>query len=91
MNSRDPGSIAALVLAALVLFPYLAMGLAVSGISGPGMMGRWGFGLVISWLLLVVGVALIILAFNPEEPRSGERQEILRARRPKGDTKKKAG
>jgi hypothetical protein len=43
MNSRDVGLIAAIVLGVLVLFPYLAMGLGVWG-SGPGMMGRWGYG-----------------------------------------------
>jgi uncharacterized membrane protein len=42
-------------------------------------------------LLLIVGGALIVLAFTPKEPQSSECVEILKARLGKGEITKKAG
>ncbi len=99
MNSRDLWIVAAIILGALVLLPVLGMslwggwGMMGPGMMGPGMMGRWGYGPgggfgLLTFLLLVAGVVLIVLAFARKEPKSSEPLEILKARLAKGEVTK---
>ncbi len=94
MNSRDLWIVAAIILGALVLLPVLGMSLWGGwGMMGPGMMGRWGYGPgggfgLLTFLLLVAGVVLIVLAFTRKEPKGSEPLEILKARLAKGEVTK---
>jgi len=99
MSSRDLGIVVLVVLGALVLLPVLGMalgggwGMMGPGMMGPGMMGRWGYGPgagvgVLTFLLLVAGVVLVVLAFTRKEGRPADAVEILKTRLAKGEITK---
>ena len=95
MNSRDLGLVAVIILAVLVLFPILGMGLGGGwGMMGPGMMGGrgmmgYGFGFhPLAFLLLIAGIVLVVLAFTRKEGRPADTLEILKTRLAKGEITK---
>ncbi len=95
MNSRDLGIVALIILGVLVLLPVLGMGMGGGwGMMGPSMMGGrgmmgYGFGLgPLAFLLLVVGVVLVVLAFTRRDGKSDDTLPILRARLARGEITK---
>ncbi len=99
MSSRDLGIVVLIVLGALVLLPVLSMGLGGGwgmmgpGMMGPGMMGRWGYGLgggfgLLTFLLLIAGIVLVVLAFTRKDGKTGDSLEILKTRLAKGEITK---
>lgn len=95
MNSRDLGIVALIILGVLVLVPVLGMSLGGGwGMMGPGMMGGrgmmgYGFGFgPLAFLLLIVGIVLVALAFMRKESKAGDSLEILKTRLAKGEITK---
>ncbi len=99
MSSRDLGIVVLVVLGALILLPVLGMtlgggwGMMGPGMMGPGMMGRWGYGPgggfgLLTFLLLIAGIVLVVLAFTRKEGRPADTLEILKTRLAKGEITK---
>ena len=103
MNSRDLGIVALIILGVLVLVPVLGMSLGGGwGMMGPGMMGGrgpstglgpgmmgYGFGFgPLAFLLLIVGIVLVVLAFTRKESKAGDSLEILKTRLARGEITK---
>jgi len=95
MNSRDLGVAALIILGVLVLVPALVMSFGGGwGMMGPGMMGGrgmmgYGFGFgPLAFLLLVVGVVLVVLAFTRRESKPDDTLQILKARLARGEITK---